>query len=263
MPSYKTHFIHGEMIYSMIQPKLHIDKELFQLFCMGPDAMILTDYKTFDYQHSHKTKIFFTSMIKRIKKKNLQYNPEVMAFLYGQIDHFVLDTVMHPFIFYVTEKYPNHNKIPTHGLVEMWIDDYVSNEYKGETDPFSSPFSCNSPELKDLINSIYQKVYGTKNSFFKYDIGYRLTRLFDLLIRRDSSKVLSRLMNKYLIGDITYHRSYDQAKPFLNLNKKVWYDPETNEEKSDSFDDLWLKSLELSQKLIHDVDNYLYHNKEL
>ena len=37
-----------------------------------------------------------------------------MAFLYGQLDHFILDMIMHPLIYYMTENMPKENLLEPH-----------------------------------------------------------------------------------------------------------------------------------------------------
>ena len=39
--------------------EININKEEIKIFCIGPDTMIATDYKLFDYQHANKTKEYF------------------------------------------------------------------------------------------------------------------------------------------------------------------------------------------------------------
>ena len=41
-----------------------------------------------------------------------------MSFLYGQIDHYILDVIMHPLIYYMTEDMPKNN--------------FLSQELKGQ-----------------------------------------------------------------------------------------------------------------------------------
>ena len=43
MPSYKTHAIHGELILPEVNLRVDLDKDDFRMFCLGPDALILTD----------------------------------------------------------------------------------------------------------------------------------------------------------------------------------------------------------------------------
>ena len=111
MPSYKTHAIHGEMILPSISSNIEIQREDLKMFCMGPDALIATDYKIFELQHAKETRNYFKTLLKLIKKNKLQDNSEVMAFLYGQIDHFILDIIMHPLIYYMTEGIPKDHKL--------------------------------------------------------------------------------------------------------------------------------------------------------
>ena len=70
MPSYKTHAIHGEIILPEINKKVEINKEDLKSFCMGPDALILTDYRLFEIQHAQNTRKYFKTLIKLIKQIN-------------------------------------------------------------------------------------------------------------------------------------------------------------------------------------------------
>ena len=45
VPNYKTHSIHGEVIFSDMSKEIEIDLEDLKSFCIGPDALITTDYK--------------------------------------------------------------------------------------------------------------------------------------------------------------------------------------------------------------------------
>ena len=59
MPSYKTHAIHGEILLPNINKQIDINKEDLKSFCMGPDALILTDYRLFEMQHVKSTRRYF------------------------------------------------------------------------------------------------------------------------------------------------------------------------------------------------------------
>ena len=95
MPSYKTHSIHGELVLNDIDKKVEIDRNDIRTFCFGFDTLIFSDYSLFKYQHRNNTKDYFETLLQLIKEKGLQDNSEVMAFIYGQLDHFVLDIVIH------------------------------------------------------------------------------------------------------------------------------------------------------------------------
>lgn len=263
MPSYKTHSIHGELILPYINHNIKLNKEDIKTFCIGPDTMTATDYKLFDYQHSNKIKEYFESLLKLVKQNKLQDNSEVMAFVYGQIDHYILDIIMHPYIYYITENLPKNNVILPHSLIEMWIDDYIVKKFNIEEKNYYHKLKINSQKLKDLINNLYSKVYNKSLSYLKYKYGMLLINLFDLKIRRNSIKIAPLLTKILNIGDIVYHENSNTVLPYLNLNNDVWYNPETGEKSNDSFDDLWNKSIEISLETIEDINKYLYSDRNI
>lgn len=262
MPSYKTHSIHGEIILPNIDKKVEIEKEDLKTFCIGPDAMIATDNKLFNYQHENKVKQYFEALLRLIKENKLQDNHKVMAFLYGQLDHYMLDVVTHPLIYYVTEDMPKKHLLSPHSIVEMWIDDYVIENFgKDEEQYYNS--SIDDKELKKIINALYKETYGSNFTYLKYKYGMKLINMFDTLVRKKHIKIIPSLIKLFNVGDITYHRNNEKVLQYLNLNNDIWYNPETGERTNDSFDDLWKKSLEASLQTIHDVNGYLYADKEL
>ena len=124
MPSYKTHSIHSELVYHRMSKGIPIDLEDLKTFAMGPDTLISTDKKTFKIAHRYNVKEYYLTLLKTIKTNKLLDNSEAMAFLYGQLDHFVLDAVTQPLIYYMTAGETLSSSIGAHGLCELWIDDY-------------------------------------------------------------------------------------------------------------------------------------------
>lgn len=263
MPNYKTHAIHGEMILPQILIKTDIDKESLKSFCMGPDALIATDYKLFELQHVKNTRNYFKTLIKLIKKNKLQDNGEVMAFLYGQIDHFILDIIMHPLIYYMTDEMPKEHLMDPHGIVESLIDDYVVWKFDRNDEIYYHKMRISDRKLMKLINDAYKNVYHVNNISLKYSFGMTLINIYDSLIRRDKLFFAKSIMKLINIGDISYHNSYKVALPYLNLNHDLWLDPETGEKHYESFDNLWEKASEVALETIQDVNMYLYQDRKL
>jgi len=263
MPNYKTHSIHGEILLPEIDKKTEIKKEDIKAFCMGPDAMITTDYKTFDYQHANNVREFFLAMLKYIKENKLQDNSEVMAYLYGNIDHLVLDSIMHPLIYYMTEDIETKHKIRPHGLVEHWIDDYVAQKYdKNQMLYYRKWFICDAKLIK-LINDVYKNVYNVNKEGLNYSLGLFSTIMYDTLARRNAVGIVPLVIKIINIGDFIYSKDLSRVLPYLNLEHDIWYNPETGEELKASFDDLWNKATEVGLETIEDVNRYLYGDKEL
>ncbi len=263
MPSYKTHSIHGELLLPEMDKIIEIKKEDLKAYCMGPDALIETDYQTFDYQHANKVKEFFMSMLNYIKDNKLQDNSEVMAFLYGNIDHLVLDSVTHPLIYYMTEDIERKHKIKPHGLIEHWIDDYIVQKYHRNNACYYHKWFVNNDELLKMINVIYKRVYGCNLESLKYSFGMFSNIMYDTLARRNVIGIIPLIIKFINIGDFIYKKDLSRIIPYLNLEHDIWLNPETKEVYSDSFDDLWEKANEVSLETIRDVNEYLYGDKQL
>ena len=256
MPSYKTHGVHGEIVHDQMNHIIDTSKEDIKSFCMGPDALIATDYDLFNYQHKNKTRDFFQAMLKYIKDNHLEGNPEVMAFLYGQIDHFVLDATTHPLIFYMTEGLPVEHKVKPHGLVEMWIDDYVSKEYNKNDLFYYKKRFIKDKQTKEMIDNLYRDIFYRGKESTKYSMGMCLNTIFDWLVRQNKTiKPILKLANT---GDVLYSENIDRVLPYLNLDNEMWFDPETGVIRFESFDDLWDKATEVSLETIEDANNFIY-----
>ena len=261
MPNYKTHSIHGELLFSLIDKRIFISKEYLKTYCFGFDTLIFSDYALFEKQHKENTKLYFETLLKSIKQNRLQDNSETMAYLYGQIDHFVLDMTIHPLIYYMTENMPKKHILDNHALVEHEIDNYVQNKYNIQDEVYQK-WEVNDPKLRNLINHIYMLAYQKSKMVLKYDLGIKSINVYDNLARRNALKVTPIICFIFNIGDITYHKN-NKNKKYLNLKHKPWLNPETGKISCDSFDDLWNKSLDLSLETIDNINHYLYDDKNL
>lgn len=262
MPSYKTHSIHGELIYKDLLQYIEINKEDLKSFCIGLDSLIITDYNTFEYFHNHNVRDYYLELLKLIKENKQLENKEIMAFLYGQLDHFVLDTVMHPLIYYMTENLTNQSILTPHAITEMNIDNYVMKKYGNNDLLYYHKLTIDNQETAKIIDELYKK-FNILNAPLKYSLGIILMTYFDTFIRRNIgvfSSIIPKMIN---LRDIYYSDNIDKVLPYLNLDREIWYHPETGEEFNYSFDDLWNKSFDLSRELIEDVNNYLYKDKDI
>ena len=258
MPCFKSHSIHGEIVFDDIDKKIDINKEDIKTFCIGPDALLLRDPNAFHYVHQNNTKDYFETMLKYIKDNKLEDNNKVISFLYGGLDHFVLDSTSHPFIYYMTEGVDFETKISPHNLIEHWIDDYICNKYDKNEDNYYHGQIINDKELKDMINRIYIDLYNTNNATSKYNYGLIVIKYYDLLLRRKFGFLTRAVDELFNIGDTSYYFYLHRVYPYLNKEHDVWLNPETKEEYNTSFDDIWLKSIEISKDTIEEVNRYLY-----
>ena len=262
MPDYKTHSIHSETVMSSIHKRTNVDRNDLVRFAFGPDSLMFTDYGLFDYQHSHDTGIYFETLLRMVKERKLQDNSKVMAFVYGQLDHFVLDLVMHPLIYYMTEKMPSKSILKPHALVELWISDYVMLKQHKKKKIYYYPSKVLNPELRGVINDLYLRIFRKNNMATKYDIGVNSLISFDKL-RLSKNRVINNICKGINIGDFFYDKNVSRVTRYLNLNHHSINNPISGEEFIDSFDDLWKKSLRIASELIEDVNNYLYLDRPL
>ncbi len=259
MPNYKTHSIHSEMVLPYIDKRIYIDKELLKIFSFGPDALVFSDIRTFDNQHNKDSKLFFECLIKTIKMCNYQYDNEIMAFLYGQLEHFILDSTFHPYIFYVTPSIRKKYLLDNHANFELWLDDYFMEKYDKRDKKYYSKRFCQNLKLRSIIDYVYRQIYSCYYASNKYSFGTDV--LLTLENARSNDKVIPVITKKLGISDISYDK-LSRINPFLNTNRDEWYNPFTLEKHKESINELWNKSVELYMQVIEDVNGYLYDNKE-
>lgn len=258
MPSYKSHSTHGGIILPEIDKKIEIRQDDFKAFCMGPDALIATNSTIFNLQHKYNTSAFFITLINTIKENKLYDNSEAMSFLYGQLAHFALDIVTHPLIYYMTEGLPKEHLLNPHALLENYIDDYLNSKYQLNVETCYHKMMISDLRTLQIINEVYKKVYNARFLGPEYSGGIILTRLYDTCLRR--TRIFDPLAKAVNLGDIHYH---NEASPYLNLEQDTWYNPETGEKSTASFDDLFEKACAVALELIHEVNEYIYCDRLL
>lgn len=276
MPSYISHSIHAkQLFYLLIKEqllKIELDnksidlfKEFMKIFGMGPDILIMTDYKTFSLQHTKQVREFWYALLKYIKDNKLQDNERIMANVYGQVDHLSLDMKLHPFIIYLTQYKKKEHWIKPHGVFEHDLDNYIIDKFsKNESLCYWHHFISNDSELIKMLNSIYKDVYNVNHAATKYYFGTIWMVIYDVWARKNLGIIIP-LIDKILnIGGIVYDKNRTEyVKQFLNLEHNEWLHPETGEKFTESFDDLWQSAYIDSCELIGEINNYLYGSKAI
>ena len=188
MPSLITHDIFAKEVYKRLDDKIKNkfskEKIIYQTFAQSHDYLFY--YKSFSIRksrkinflgkigHRRKTQAYIFNIIKNIKKYHLEnYQPDV-AYLFGVITHFILDSTCHPLIFYKTGIYDPRVKETykyrgMHSLMERNIDTLYFKKYYGKeykTCNVSKDIIMNpklSIDLITLINMVYEETYEEKN----------------------------------------------------------------------------------------------------
>ena len=260
MPSYGTHALHGQLVLAEASPVIEIDPALMATCCFGPDALMTTSFKTFNIQHRYKVNAYFEALINRIKREKLADNKEAMAFLYGHLDHYILDATTHPLINYMTKGLPPAYKMDWHGLLELWIDAYMRQAYGQLQWNFLHMEHFKDKRVRELIDAVYSEVYDLKNASSKYVTGMNLLVILDRYIR--TLPGIGAVSDALKIGNISLKET-SAALQFMNENRQEWQNPVTGEVSNASFSDLFKLAKTRALETFEAVDNTIYKDKPL
>lgn len=297
MPATVTHAYFANDLYDILPiglKKLLMDDKLkLRMFAQSTDSFIFynllkkKDQKIRDFQsffHTNKTREFFINLVNYIKYNNYYQNSEIMAFLYGFISHYVLDSKLHPFIFYKTGVYkeddPNTYKYKhKHEYMENFLDNYMIKQ-KDNINPYSFKFydftfdlTPFSKELIEVIDYTFKETFNF-NNFSQY--YYKsLKDMYKALkyLRYDKYgtkmfiyKTIDKFTSKkaFKLKAVSYHTPLKDKYNYLNNNHTTWVHPCIKREKHhESFIELYSIALHDVKKIITDVNYYLKDTKKI
>ena len=269
----------NDILPKEIKNKLDVDR--LKTFGQSIDSLmfynlfsILPGKKIRDFQkyfHTNKTQEFFINLINYIKENDYTEDIDVNSFLVGAICHYVLDSTVHPYIYYKTGYFNKNDKSTykynnVHTFMETFLDnDMIKrresiNPYKFNISKFSFDTSKFSNELNDTIKYTFKETFDVDNMdkiyykslkqmrnsifIFRQDI-YGIKKFFYKLADTFTSKRVFR------IEAISYHYPLNDRHNFLNENHKLWRNPcDYSLTSEESFLDLYLKALKLAKVMI-------------
>lgn len=292
MPSSMTHGYFCTDVYDRVNKnvknKLKNSINYFKVFGQGPDPYFFYDFhltkrslKVHEInkamQHSKVNK-HFIKLINYINEKNYYANHEVMAYLYGQICHFVLDSTVHPYIIYSTGMYDEKNPSTykyngLHEEMEYYIDNYLIFKrekvlpkdfkvyrYLFNIDKFNS-------ELKDTIDNVTKEVYGFEHANDIYYKSIMDMKKFYYVFNYDKygiKKWVYSIMDLICKGrcvkkkELSFHINPNSKLYYLNNDKNTWNHPcDINEKYDLSFTELYVKAIDKACKIINEIDDML------
>lgn len=295
MPSITTHHMFSKEVLKRLTEdeltKINNKLDIYHTFAQSHDYLF---YYTFGknkkkindfghFAHRNHTQNYIINIIKEIKESNQENNPELIAYLYGTITHYVLDTTCHPYIFYKTGVYRKKEKdtrkyFGGHNNIEKDLDaiyykKYTNKEYNYcniTKEIIGNPQLSN--QLIDIINNVYKKTYNKEhigNLYVKsikdakiiynivindrFGIKKLLYILLDLLINKNQ-KCIANYSTYILKPNLSY----------LNKEKKEWNHPSIPEQKFNySFEELFDISVNKTIKIIKEINKVLYEDKTI
>lgn len=269
----------NDILPKEIKNKLDVDR--LKTFGQSIDSLmfynlfsILPGKKIRDFQkyfHTNKTQEFFINLINYIKENDYTEDIDVNSFLVGAICHYVLDSTVHPYIYYKTGYFNKNDKSTykynnVHTFMETFLDnDMIKrresiNPYKFNISKFSFDTSKFSNELNDTIKYTFKETFDVDNMdkiyykslkqmrnsifIFRQDI-YGIKKFFYKLADTFTSKRVFRF------EAISYHYPLNDRHNFLNENHKLWRNPcDYSLTSEESFLDLYLRALKLAKVMI-------------
>ena len=283
MPSLVTHYIFGKQVEKNIDKK-YIDKNIYSLFNQSHDYLFFSSKKEFKELakkgHHKNTKDFIINIIKYIKDNHLEEDKPTISYLYGIINHYVLDSTCHPYIFYLSGSYHKEEKDTKkyngmHSKIEKSLDKIIYEKYynkKFNKLNLGKDIMCKEDlsSLKGIIDSVYYETYKVNNTYKEYHKCYKKMRSFNRFIVIDRLGIKNRLYS--LVDLITcnhfgvlscYSTSLKVNKDIMNYNHNIWKHPVTGKENDTSFMDLFNDSINKSVNIINKVNEVLYNNKPI
>lgn len=235
-------------------------------------------------KRGHKTKVrkYFMNLINNIIKLNLENDSDALAYLYGSINHYVLDSTCHPLIFYKTGVFSKNNKKETkkymglHMNMETNLDAfYYINKFKKSFHRVNTakefiPKIKFSNNLKDLMNKTIEDTFNEKNAAKYYFKAYNNSRwLYPLFINdKHGIKIkLYKIIDKIFFfknNKLEYFSTYIRQPKlnYLNIEHKKWCFPSDKSiTTTESFIDLYDKAIIKATYLIQMAHKVL--NKEI
>ena len=269
----------NDILPKEIKNKLEVDR--LKTFGQSTDSLmfynlfsILPGKKIRDFQkyfHTNKTQEFFINLINYIKENDYTEDIDVNSFLVGAICHYVLDSTVHPYIYYKTGYFNKNDKSTykynnVHTFMETFLDnDMIKrresiNPYKFNISKFSFDTSKFSNELNDTIKYTFKETFDVDNMDKIYYKSLKQMRNSIFIFRQDRygiKKFFYKLADTFTskrvfrFEAISYHYPLNDRHNFLNENHKLWRNPcDYSLTSEESFLDLYLKALKLAKVMI-------------
>lgn len=285
MPGFVTHHIFGVNSYKKLQDKniKSIIKKHHEVFALGLQGGDLFFYflpsssgigmpKVGNKMHKEKTGEFFRQLIHATSTVTTNYDFEVCtAYILGYIGHYLLDTKVHPYVYFRVSPKISREILGIHFGLETDIDREVLFHYRGlKQTEFSHRKAINvSNSEQDVIAKLlHQSIFATydlelSTTFIKAAI-VSLKIETELLVDKNNTKhkIISFLeditnsgafFSPMLINDI------EHMKDPCNTSNSEWYNPWNSDIKTtDSVFDIMDTSIDEYNNRIISMYNALY-----
>lgn len=273
-------FLHTQLIEDLYQKNPHFQHlDWAKLGAQGPDPI----YFCLRYQkeamhlandlHHKEINAFLMALTEYIKHNQTS---ELKAFYLGFISHYVLDVVIHPYIYHFTGEYHPEMKETylyrgLHLSFERGVDmDYIHHRYQMEPEKFHKKHRIlklnRTPKIiEDMMQTLIHRIYHHEKGGLYYKIGHHTMHLilrYGIVDRSGIKRLILKGIDQFhptsplILSSYPYRRRpylYD----YLNLNHQVWKHPVTGESSKRSVLELYDEALNKSQKMMDQLLLYI------
>lgn len=289
MPATVTHAFFAKDVYDILPTTISDKLDLGRCKMFGQSVDSLLFYNLFSILpgknirkfsftfHETQSQEFFINLLHYIKENKIQ-DSDTYSFLMGFICHYVLDSTIHPFVYYKTgffqkgkpETYKYNN---VHLFMEVFLDNDMIRR-REKTNPYKYSISKNcfdtrpfSTELNHTIQYSFVHTFYQKNMDKIYYKSLKQMKMAMTLFRRDPygiKKFFYKLADTvtprscFRFEAISYHYPLEDRFNFLNSNHSLWRNPALYKKTSkESFVDLYVDAIKKAKTIICASFDYL------
>lgn len=296
MPSIVTHYLFSEDVLQKTKEEIRNEiiksHKLYNIFAQSFDNFFYYNFLSLksgsqirqfglDAQ-KEKSNEYFKNIILAIKEQNQIDNPDAMAYLYGSLTHYILDSNCHPFVIYhagwIDEQHPNLAYRGNHEKIEVTIDAIYYKEKKSQNLYEASLANILLPKqkfnenLKKLLNQAYENTFNQNNiaSIYEQSVNQGHTIIKYFVTDHFGIKKLA-----YILFDFIFFKNpkkYQELSFYiknpdlsvLNREKHQWCNPTDNTLTSnESFDELYQKALQEALKIFETAYQVIHNNESI
>lgn len=282
MPDIITHYLFGldtsqSIKQSPLYKILKENKNIFLIGLQGPDLMYYNTMPKKDSKayigfkmHTEKTGDFLMSALTHLKRYEVnseEFNT-CMSYLSGFLCHYILDSMAHPYIFYLGGRYdetPETVKYRSlHKKIELAIDTLLLEQKFGlKAHRFKIHYHIlKSLSIPESVLSMYDEslflIYSISNGGSIFKKSYKDARNFfmltyDTMGAKKAFAGMTTSLFKHLDGKMpsfSYHNCVAPDIDYMNDGKRVWLHPVTGNAYIFSFNDILRNATKKSSLLL-------------
>ncbi|PKR78257.1 hypothetical protein CEY16_00420 [Halalkalibacillus sediminis] len=259
MPNIWTHILFCEEAMKSIHKDELYNKyqNHFNLGAQGPDPFFYHNFWPWKNESAinelggllHRTKCgdFLMTMVEQAKSAR----PQTQAYVLGFLTHHILDRNTHPYVHYRSGYEGNK-----HQLLELHMDTVMLEQKKSEK-TWKNPVYKHIDIGKKVDDEIKQVIFHAMDFHYQEEQSFEESSFIDAAYK-DKKKALRILFDptgvkhKFL-GNLIRpfsHAPLNDNVDYLNEDRSPWYHPATNEQRTESFLDLYENGLEEAKVIL-------------